>query len=165
MSKRTVMRWSAKRKQEVVLRLLRGESLNALNWETGQLASVLSGRRDEFLEGGVAAQKRRTDAPKTSHTGACAQACQAAGRRSHHGQGIAGDADRPARKRAPFSEAEVKSVSQACSVSTRRVCGKARVCRGWLSPARRTMHGRSRRCGLVRSDAGAGGGRCGRMQN
>jgi len=48
----------------VVLRLLRGESLDALSRETGQPASVLSGWRDEFLEGGVAALKRRTDDPK-----------------------------------------------------------------------------------------------------
>ena len=37
MSKKTsVKRWSAKRKQEVVLQLLRGESLDALSRETGQ---------------------------------------------------------------------------------------------------------------------------------
>ena len=34
MSKGSVECWSAKRKQEVVLRLLRGESLDALSWET-----------------------------------------------------------------------------------------------------------------------------------
>ena len=66
MSKKSVKRWSAKRKQEVVLRLLRGESLDALSRETGQPASVLSGWRDEFLEGGMAALKRRTDDPKVT---------------------------------------------------------------------------------------------------
>ncbi len=35
MSEKSVKRWSAKRKQEVVLRLLRGESLDALSRETG----------------------------------------------------------------------------------------------------------------------------------
>ncbi len=64
--KSSVKRWSAKRKQEVVLRLLRGESLDALSRETGQPAAVLSGWRDEFLEGGVAALKRRTDDPKVA---------------------------------------------------------------------------------------------------
>ncbi len=64
-SKSSVKRWSAKRKQEVVLRLLRGESLDALSRETGQPA-VLSGWPDEFLEGGVAALKRRTDDPKVA---------------------------------------------------------------------------------------------------
>ena len=54
MSKRQVRRWSAKRKQEVVLRLLRGESLDALSRETGQPAAVLSRWRDAFLEAGLA---------------------------------------------------------------------------------------------------------------
>jgi transposase-like protein len=62
--KSSVKRWSAKRKQEVVLRLLRGESLDALSRETGQPASILSQWRDEFLEGGVAALKRRTADPR-----------------------------------------------------------------------------------------------------
>ena len=67
MSKQSsVKRWSARRKQEVVLRLLRGESLDALSRETGHPAAVLSGWRDEFLEGGVAALKRRTDDPKVA---------------------------------------------------------------------------------------------------
>ncbi len=47
--KKQPRRWSAKRKQEVVLRLLRGNSLDALSRETGQPAAVLSGRRDDFL--------------------------------------------------------------------------------------------------------------------
>jgi transposase-like protein len=66
MSKQSVKRWSAKRKQEVVLRLLRGESLDALSRETGQPAAVLSGWRDEFLEAGMAGLKRRTDDPKVA---------------------------------------------------------------------------------------------------
>ena len=41
--KSSVKRWSSRRKQEVVLRLLRGESLDALSRETGQPAAVLSG--------------------------------------------------------------------------------------------------------------------------
>ncbi len=41
MSGKSVKRWSAKRKQEVVvLRLLRGERLDALSRETGQPAAV-----------------------------------------------------------------------------------------------------------------------------
>ena len=66
MSKQSVKRWSAKRKQEGVLRLLRGESLDALSRETGQPAAVLSGWRDEFLEAGTAGLKRRTDDPKVA---------------------------------------------------------------------------------------------------
>ncbi len=59
-------RWSAKRKQEVVLRLLKRESLDTLSRETGQPAGELSRWRNEFLEGGVAALKRRTDDPKVA---------------------------------------------------------------------------------------------------
>ena len=46
------VRWSARRKQEVVLRLLRGESLDALARETGQAAGVIAGWREEFLAAG-----------------------------------------------------------------------------------------------------------------
>jgi len=59
-----VKRWSAKRKQEVVLRLLRGESLDALSRETGVPAGDLSSWRDEFLEAGQAGLKRRSEDPK-----------------------------------------------------------------------------------------------------
>jgi transposase-like protein len=59
-----VKRWSAKRKQEVVLRLLKCESLDALSRETGVSAGDLSGWRDEFLEAGQAGLKRRSDDPK-----------------------------------------------------------------------------------------------------
>lgn len=59
-----IKRWSAKRKQEVVLRLLKGESLDALSRETGQPAASLSAWRDEFLEAGQAGLKRRRDDPK-----------------------------------------------------------------------------------------------------
>ena len=64
--KSSVKRWSTGCKQEVVLQLLRGESLDALSRETGQPASVLSRWRDEFPEGELAALKRRTDDPKVA---------------------------------------------------------------------------------------------------
>ena len=59
-------RWSAKRKQEAVLRLLRGESLDTLSRETGLPAGVLSNWRDEFLEAGLAGLKRRANDPKAA---------------------------------------------------------------------------------------------------
>jgi len=59
-----VKRWSAKRKQEVALRLLKGESLDAVSRETGVPAGDLSGWRNEFLEAGQAGLKRRSDDPK-----------------------------------------------------------------------------------------------------
>src|SRR5215210_7906665 len=52
-------RWSARRKQEVVLRLLRGESLDALARETGQAAGTISGWREAFLECGQEGLKSR----------------------------------------------------------------------------------------------------------
>jgi transposase-like protein len=61
-----VKRWSAKRKQEVVLRLLKGESLDALSRETGVPAGDLSRWRDDFLEAGQAGLKRRSEDPKVN---------------------------------------------------------------------------------------------------
>jgi len=56
-------RWSAKRKIEIVLRLLRGESLDTLSRETGQSAAVVSRWREEFLLGGELGLKSRQDDP------------------------------------------------------------------------------------------------------
>ena len=53
------VRWSARRKEEVVLRLLRGESLDALARETGQAAATISGWREEFLAAGREGLKSR----------------------------------------------------------------------------------------------------------
>jgi transposase-like protein len=52
-------RWSAKRKFAAVLRLLRGEDLETLSRESGVTAAMLSGWRDQFLEGGAANLKAR----------------------------------------------------------------------------------------------------------
>ena len=56
---RREVRWSARRKEEVVLRLLRGESLDLLARETGQPAGVISGWREEFLAAGREGLKSR----------------------------------------------------------------------------------------------------------
>jgi transposase len=53
------VRWSARRKQQVVLRLLRGEGLDALARETGQAAGTLSGWREDFLQAGLEGLKTR----------------------------------------------------------------------------------------------------------
>jgi transposase len=45
-------RWSAGKKMDAVLRLLRGESLETLSRELGVEAHRLAAWRDEFLEGG-----------------------------------------------------------------------------------------------------------------
>src|SRR3954465_13476704 len=52
-------RFSARRKTEAVLRLLRGEDLDTLSRELGVAAATLSCWRDAFLDGGTAAMKRR----------------------------------------------------------------------------------------------------------
>jgi len=53
-------RWSAKRKRDVVLRLLRGEDLETLSREYQVTAARLSRWRDLFLEGGEAQLKARS---------------------------------------------------------------------------------------------------------
>ena len=52
-------RMSARRKQEAVLRLLRGEDLELVSRELGITAAELSGWRDQFLAGGEAWLKSR----------------------------------------------------------------------------------------------------------
>src|SRR5215210_6380849 len=52
-------RMSARRKQEAVLRLLRGEALELVSRELGVTAAELSGWRARFLSGGEASLKSR----------------------------------------------------------------------------------------------------------
>lgn len=56
-------RWSAKQKRRVVLRLLRGESLDTVSRDVGVPTSKLAAWRDSFLEGGVEGLKTRRDDP------------------------------------------------------------------------------------------------------
>jgi transposase len=53
------VRWSARRKELVVLRLLRGESLDLLARETGQPAGRIAEWREEFLAAGREGLKSR----------------------------------------------------------------------------------------------------------
>ncbi len=57
---RSEVRWSARRKEGVVMRLLRGESLDLLARETGQPAGRISAWRNEFLAGGREGLKVRS---------------------------------------------------------------------------------------------------------
>jgi hypothetical protein len=52
-------RWSSKKKSDAVLRLLRGEELDALSRELGVTAAMLSSWRDDFLAAGTAGLKTR----------------------------------------------------------------------------------------------------------
>ena len=56
-------RFSAKRKTEAVLRLLRGEDLDLLSREYRVTAAKLSQWRDAFLSGGQAGLQKGADAP------------------------------------------------------------------------------------------------------
>ena len=56
---RSEVRWSARRKEGVVMRLLRGESLDLLARETGQPAGRISSWREDFLAGGREGLKSR----------------------------------------------------------------------------------------------------------
>jgi hypothetical protein len=56
-------RWSAQRKMEVVLRLLRGEDLGELSREVQVPAPELENWRRVFLESGVNGLKRRSGDP------------------------------------------------------------------------------------------------------
>ena len=58
-AERRETRWSARRKEEVVMRLLRGESLDLLARETGQPAGRISAWREEFLAAGREGLKGR----------------------------------------------------------------------------------------------------------
>jgi hypothetical protein len=52
-------RFSARRKTDAVVRLLRGEDLESLSRELGVTAATLSCWRQSFLDGGTAAMKSR----------------------------------------------------------------------------------------------------------
>ncbi len=62
-------RMSAGRKQEAVLRLLRGEDLELVSRELGVTAAELSGWRDTFLAGGEAALKTRPEDARDGEIG------------------------------------------------------------------------------------------------
>ena len=52
-------RFSAKRKREAVLRLLRGEDLDLVSRELGVTGATLSKWREQFLESGLAGLRNR----------------------------------------------------------------------------------------------------------
>jgi len=60
------VRWSARKKTDLVLRLLRGESLDALCRETGLPASRIAEWRDAFLAAGETSLKSRRGTSEAS---------------------------------------------------------------------------------------------------
>jgi transposase-like protein len=109
---RSEVRWSARRKEGVVMRLLRGESLDLLARETNQPAGRIASWRVEFLAAGGAAQGRRAlDGER-------------------HPQGAVG-------AQGPPSVAEALSVSEQLPAPLQVVCRVARVSRSAACEARR----------------------------
>ena len=62
-------RMSARRKQDAVLRLLRGEDLELLSRELGVTAAELSGWREAFLAAGETSLKSRPADPRDAEIG------------------------------------------------------------------------------------------------
>jgi len=62
-------RFSARRKTETILRLLRGEPLDGVARELGVTAATLAQWREQFLAGGQAALKSRSGTRR--HRGLC----------------------------------------------------------------------------------------------
>ncbi len=56
----TPKRWSARTKAEIIMRLLRGEAIDALSRECVVTVATLSQWRDEFIEAGIAGLKGRS---------------------------------------------------------------------------------------------------------
>ncbi len=120
-------RWSWKRKTEVVLRILRGEELDALSRELGVKPGTLSSWRDAFLLGGEQGLKSRTPDARDEESrrlqakvGELTMGCELLDEKIP-GVGV-GFPPRTRRSRLR---------SQTSSISAKRVYGLARVCKTW----------------------------------
>ena len=120
-------RFSAGRKREVVMRLLRGEDLESVSRAVGITAA-----RGVALAGSVSGCG--AGGPKEPRTGCSGRRpSSAAGqdRRAADGDRVTVREGGPAGGRRPFGPAEVDAMSGAQSISTRRAYGVQRVCRVW----------------------------------
>jgi transposase-like protein len=77
------VRWSARRKADAVMRLLRGEDLEELSRELRVEAHRLAAWRDDFMAGGSRARGAAVDAG-----GSKAQGGRTQDRSAHHGNEI-----------------------------------------------------------------------------
>ena len=120
-------RWSAGRKRDVVLRLLRGESLEALSRELSVEIYRLEAWRERALAGLELGLKDRHGEP-------AAEALDAAMR--HIGGAVDGErafarAGSGVGATPPFADAEVAAMSETTSAATGRCYGLQRVCQAW----------------------------------
>ena len=120
-------RWSARRKRDVVLRLLRGESLEALSREAGVEIYRLDAWRERAMAGLELGLKDRHGEP-------VAEVLDAAKR--HIGElsmeiELLRERARAAGAAPPFGDAEVATMSATTSAATGRCFGIQRVCQVW----------------------------------
>ena len=141
-------RFSAGRKRETVLRLLRGEDLESVSRELGITAARASHWRAQFLAAGQAGLKSRApDARDDDHRRLQAKIGEPA-----DGDRVAVREGGPTGGRLPFGPAEVDAMSGAHSISTRRAYGVQRICRVWeqarssVYARRHATKSRPRRC-------------------
>src|SRR3954447_9975946 len=134
-------RMSARRKQETVLRLLRGEDLELVSRELAATAAELSGWRDQFVPG-----RRRglAEEPPGGRTGRRDRPAAGQGRRADDDGRAATGEDRAFGGAAPFGPPEAEVMSRQISPSTDQVYGLERVSRLW-GVSRATMY-RHRHC-------------------
>jgi putative transposase len=124
------VRWSARRKEQVVLRLLRGESLDLLARETGQPAGRIAGWREEFLEAGREGLKSRPAPEGDRASGGGAAQGRGAAARGRHPAGAVGEEGKP-------SVAEALEVSASLPAPLLTVCRVAGVSRSAAQEQRR----------------------------
>ena len=120
-------RFSAGRKRETVLRLLRGEDLESVSRALGITAARASHWRDQFLVAGQAGLKSRApDARDDDHRRLQAKI----GELLMETELLYAKVDQ-LEAGSPLGPAEVDAMSGAHSISTRRAYGVQRICRVW----------------------------------
>ena len=120
-------RWSASRKRDVVLRLLRGESLDAVSREVGVELYRLEAWKERALAGLELGLKDQAGEP----AGAALDTAKRHIGGAVDGGGTAAGA-RPCRGAPPpFADAEVATMSATTSATTGRRYGIQRVCQAW----------------------------------
>ena len=114
-------RFSAGRKREVVLRLLRGEDLESVSRAVGITAARASHWRASVSGCGAGGPKE----PRTGCSGRRPSSAAGQDRRAADGDRVTVREGGPAGGRRPFGPAEVDAMSGAQSISTRRAYGDA----------------------------------------
>ena len=120
-------RWSAGRKRDVVLRLLRGESLEALSRELSVEIYRLEAWRERALAGLELGLKDRHGEPAAE----ALDAGHAAHRGAVDGERAFARAGSGVGATPPFADAEVAAMSETTSAATGRCYGLQRVCQAW----------------------------------